>query len=165
MRGAVILCVLILGSLFSSIAGCSQENDENITTIRTFLANEFTGPNEELTDILDKGPYPPELQVYLEHNYKDFVKDLGLMFNNGHVLTFLRLAYINGYQLSPISIDVKKIETTLNNTYDYKVEVEYSKNEKTETAIVIGIINLDDDGDILLIRKLEDHGLLEQLRH
>ncbi|MBM6617681.1 hypothetical protein [Bacillus suaedaesalsae] len=157
----------IVALLFSSIfiGGCSQASDENTATIQTYLEHEFTGPNEELSNILDQGLHPPELDSYLEERYGDIIVDLESMVNRNYVLVFLRDAHLNGYQLHPKNITIKKIEGTENNVYDYEVEVEYSKDEQTNIATVTGKINLDDNRKILMIRKMDGLGLLEELRN
>ncbi|KAA0548755.1 hypothetical protein FZW96_06745 [Bacillus sp. BGMRC 2118] len=156
------IMVLLFSSIF--LAGCSLK-DENKVTIQTYLENEFTGPTEELRTILDQGLYSPELDVYLEDKYGDILADLDSMVRRNFVLVFLRDAHVNGYQLQPQSINIKKIEGTDNNVYDYEVLVVYNKGEETKTAIVSGKINLDDKGKITMIRKMDGLELFEELRN
>jgi hypothetical protein len=161
-----ILLVLALFSVLMAACSSSKENDEDMKTIQTYLENEFTGPSDELINALEQeGAYPPDLQEYAEENYKPLVADLKQFVNKNWVLTYLRFAYENGYQLEPTNIDIQKIEDdTENATYKYKVKVEYNKGELTNTANVTGRINLNENGEISIIRNIDDGGLLEKLK-
>ncbi|RSK27636.1 hypothetical protein EJF36_12530 [Bacillus sp. HMF5848] len=162
-KGILFIAVLVFSSIF--MAGCSQENNDNIQTIRTFLENEFTGPNEKLSNILDKGIMSPELDAYREEAYGDLVANLENMVNQNNILVFLLVAHMNGYQLQQKNIDIQEIEDTQNNVFDYEVEVEYSKDGKTNTATVTGVINLDEQGKISAVRKnMDGFGLLDELK-
>ncbi|MBB6451692.1 hypothetical protein HNQ94_000113 [Salirhabdus euzebyi] len=137
--------------------------DENKKTIQTYLEKEFTGPNEELSNILDNGIISPEFNAYREETYGDLVANFKNMVNLNHILVFLIDAHMNGYQLNPKTIDIQEIEDTQNNVYNYKVEVEYSKGNQVNTATVTGIINLDENGKISMIRKMDGRELLEKI--
>lgn len=139
------------------------QHDQHLQTIELYLENEFTGPNDELSSIFDKGLHPLELDEYLDQNYGDIAVDLEKMIKGNGVLSFLRSAHLNDYQLKPNKIDIQKIEGTQNHVYKYEVEVEYSKYGQTNTATVTGVINLDENGKILLIRNMDDGGLYEKL--
>jgi hypothetical protein len=152
-----------LAIVFILAVGCSQESDENVKTIQTYLENEFTGPNEELSSILDQDLHPPELDVYLEENYGDIIADLEKMTKEIYVLGFLRDAHFYGYQLQPKNINIQKIKNT-QNLYDFEVKVEYSKDGQTKTATVTGKINLNEKGKISMIRKVDGFELLEKMR-
>ncbi|GGM33889.1 hypothetical protein GCM10011351_19810 [Paraliobacillus quinghaiensis] len=160
-----ILVVLLL--LFVSIfaAGCSQESESNKNAIETYLEKEFNGPNDQLSTILDQGPHSTELDEYLEENYGDIITDLDQFINSNYVLVFLRDAHFNGYQLGSKNINIQKTENTQSNLYDYEVEVEYRKDEQTSTTIVSGKINLDENGDISRIRKMDGQKLSEELNN
>ncbi|MCT2534903.1 hypothetical protein NC661_17785 [Aquibacillus koreensis] len=140
-----------------------QINDNNVRTIHTYLEKEFTGPGQELSDILDQGLYSVELERYLEENYDDLVADLEQMINRNYVLSFLRAAHTEGYQLQPKDINIQQIEDTKNDVYNYEVEVEYSKNNEANTATVTGVINLNENGKISLIRRMDGLELFEGL--
>jgi hypothetical protein len=161
---AVLAIVFILAVGCSNSVNDSQGSDENVKTIQTYLENEFTGPNEELSNILDQGLHPPELDEYAEENYGDIIADLEKMISSLYVLEFLRDAHFYGYQLQPKNINIQKIEGTQNNVYDYEVEVEYSKDGQTKTATVTGKINLNENGKISMIRKMDGFELLEKMR-
>lgn len=142
----------------------TQVIDENINTIQAFLENEFTGPNDELKKALElEDPYPPELQTYLEENYKPLVADLDKLVSTNLVLIWLRAAAANGYQLQPVSIEIEKIKDIQNAAYNYEAKVEYSKKGETNTATITGRINLDEDGKILSIREVRGFELLEEM--
>ncbi len=166
----IIGLVKILSALalfFVLVVGCSSPKDngrDDVKTIHTYLENEFTGPNDELINAFEQeGAYPPELQAYAEENYKPLVADLEQFVNKNWVLTYLRFAYENGYQLEPTNIDIQKIDGNENAAYSYEVKVKYNKDERTNTANVTGRINLNDNGEISIIRNIDDGGLLEAL--
>ncbi|TMU85824.1 hypothetical protein FGG79_11530 [Bacillus sp. BHET2] len=156
---------MILTSLLALIAGCAapKESDENVKTIQTFLKHEFTGPDEQLSDAFKQDvTFPPELKEYVEENYRPLVMDWEDMMNANHILLYQRLAYEKGYQLKPSNIEVKKDKDF---AYDYEVKVEYSKDGETQTATVSGRMNLNDDGEIVTIRNMDDGGLIEKMKH
>jgi hypothetical protein len=159
-----VFVVLALG--FILVAGCSNlESDENIDTIRTFLENEFTGPNDELINAFgQEDPYPPELQGYLEENYKPHVADPEQFLSKNHVLLYLRFAYENGYQLNPENIEIQKVTDSQTDAYNFEVKVKYSKDSQTNTATITGRINMNNDGKISIIRNVNGEELLENLR-
>ena len=96
MKKNIILSIAVLVSVFIFIVGCSKESDENVRTIQTYLENEFTGPSDELINALEQeGAYPPELQAYVEENYKPLVVDLEQLVNKNLTLTYLRKSPLN----------------------------------------------------------------------
>ncbi|MCR8848517.1 hypothetical protein NQ095_08895 [Rossellomorea sp. SC111] len=155
--------LFILTSLITLMAGCSapKESDNNVDTIQTFLENEFTGPNDELTSAFKQDDaFPPELEEYVEETYKPLVKNWEDMVNTNHILLYQRMAYENGYQLKPTDINITKDQDL---AYEYEVNVEYSKDGETNTATISGRMNLNDDGEIVSIRNVKDGGLLKKL--
>lgn len=159
----ISIYLLILTSLFTLMAGCSapKESDKNVDTIQTFLENEFTGPDKELSDAFNQdGAFPPELKEYVEENYKPLVMDWEDMMNKNLILFYKRVAFENGYLMKPTNIEIIK-DSDL--AYDCKVDVEYSKNGETSTATVAARINLNEDGEIVSIRNMDVGGLLEKM--
>ncbi|MCF6136473.1 hypothetical protein [Pseudalkalibacillus berkeleyi] len=156
----------IIAVVFIFVVGCSTSKDqEHIQTIQAYLENEFNGPNEKLSKILDQeGAYPPELEAYMKKHYDPLVADLEKMVNTNNALLFLRFAHGGGYQLQSKSIVIQKVDQTDQYAYNYEVELEYSRNDQTNTATVTGVININDDGKITLIRNVNDDGLLENMR-
>ena len=157
------LIVMILASLIVVAAGCSapKESDENIETIQTFIKKEFNGPTDELTAALKQdGAFPPELREYVKENYKPLVSSWDDMVNTNHILLYQRMAYENGYLLKPTDIEVEKDQDRV---YEYDVKVEYSKDGETNNATVSGRMNLNEDGEIVSIRNMDDGGLLKKL--
>ena len=155
--------LFMITALVALVAGCSapKESDKNVETIQTFLKNEFTGPDDELKAAFKQdGAFPPELREYVDENYKPLVMDWEDMLNKNHILFYQRLAYEKGYQLKPINIEMKKDQDL---AYDYEVKVEYEKNGESNTTTVSGRMNLNDDGEIVTIRNMDDGGLLEKL--
>jgi hypothetical protein len=156
----LLMKLLVLTSVFVLVAGCSsQEEDKNIKTIETFLEKEFTGTSEELATAFGQGP--SQLEEYAEENYKPLVMNVGDMMNANHILVFQQFAYEKGYQLKPAAIDIEKVE---DQAYQYKVKVEYEKDGQKKTAAVTARVNLNEEGKIVTIRKMDDGGLLEMLR-
>lgn len=155
--------LLIITSLFTLMAGCTspKESDKNADTIQTFLKDEFTGPDEELSVAFNQdGAFPPELKEYVEENYEPLVMDWKDMMNKNHILFYQRIAFENGYQLKPTDIDITKDQDL---AYEYEVNVEYSKDGETNTATISGRMNLNDDGEIVSIRNVKDGELLKKL--
>ncbi|MBM6617786.1 hypothetical protein [Bacillus suaedaesalsae] len=164
MRKIGIFSIAVLISVFIFIAGYSEESDRNVKTIQTYLENEFTGPNDELINALEQeSAYPPELQSYLEENYKPLVTDLDRLIRSNLVLIWLREATANGYQLKPLQIEIQKAESQ-NKAYDFEVKVEYSKDDQTNTEIITGRINIDDNGKIVSIRNMNGFELIEHMK-
>jgi hypothetical protein len=159
----ITMNLFVLASLIVLGAGCSspKESDENVKTIQTFLEKEFTGPNDELSYVLEQdGAFPPELEEYVQVNYKPLVMNWEDMINTNHILLFQRVAHENGYQLKPTNIDIQKDQ---DQAYDYEVEVEYRKDGQTDTATITARMNLNDEGKIVTIRNKNDDGLLEKM--
>ncbi|OXS59622.1 hypothetical protein B0G93_110107 [Bacillus sp. V-88] len=155
--------LFMLTALVTLVAGCStpNESDEYVETIQTFLKNEFTGPDDELKAAFKQdGAFPPELKEYVDENYKPLVMDWEDMFNKNHILFYQRMAYEKGYQLKPTNIKMIKDQDL---AYDYEVKVEYEKNGESNTTTVSGRMNLNDEGEIVTIRNMDDGGLLEKL--
>ncbi|WP_079710545.1 hypothetical protein [Paraliobacillus ryukyuensis] len=165
--GVLLLLLILVNPLMNGDRNNSDKviDANNMKTIQTYLEYEFTGPNEKLSTIFDKGLNSPELQVYIEENYKPLISNIEQMVSNNYVTTFMNFAHEYGYQLNPVNIDIQKQENTQNNAYNYEVKVEYSKEGQTNTATITGIINLDESGKISLIRKMNDGGLLEDMRN
>jgi hypothetical protein len=155
--------LLILTLLLASVAGCSapKERDENVQTIQTFLKNEFTGPDDELSAAFKQdGAFPPELKEYVDENYEPLVMDWEDMMNKNHILFYQRVAFENGYLMKPTNFEIIKDS---NLAYDCKVDVEYSKNSESSMAIVAARINLNEDRKIVSIRNMDVGGLLEKM--
>jgi hypothetical protein len=159
----LVINLVILTSLLALFTGCSapKDSDENVTIIQTFLKNEFTGPDEKLSEAFKQdAAFPPELKEYVEEDYKPLVMDWEDMLNANQILFFQRMAYENGYQLKPTKIKMNKDQ---NSAYDFEVKVEYGKDGETNTATVSGRINLNDNGKIVTVRNLDDGGLLKKM--
>ncbi|PFG05403.1 hypothetical protein [Bacillus sp. es.034] len=159
----LVMKLLILTSLLTLVAGCSahKESDENVKTIQTFLNNEFTGPDDELSAAFKQdGAFPPELNEYVDENYEPLVMDWEDMMNKNYILFYQRMAFEYGYLMKPTNIEIIK-DSDL--AYDCRVDVEYSKNGEPSTATVAARINLNEDGKIVSIRNMDVGGLLEKL--
>lgn len=171
-NGTIVQMLSVLAVVLMVVTGCSDkdnesyETDPNMNTIQTYLENEFSGPGSELIRAFEKeDPYPPELQAYVEKNYTTLVANPEQFLNKNHILLYLRFAYENGYKLNMKSLHIKRIDDNQVDAFNYEVEVNYSKNGKTNTATVTGRINVNDNGRISIIRNIDDSGLLEKLNH
>ncbi|MGG4170048.1 hypothetical protein ABEW00_21600 [Rossellomorea vietnamensis] len=159
----LIIKLFMLTALVALAAGCSapKEKDENAETIQSFLKNEFTGPGDELKAAFNQdGPFPPELKEYVVENYAPLVMDWEDMMNMNLILFYQRVAFENGYLMKATNIEIIK-DSDL--AYDYKVDVEYSKNGETSTATVAARINLNEDGKIVSTRNMDVDDLLEKM--
>lgn len=141
----------------------SQDNEKSEKTIQTYLKSELTGPNEELKKIIDQDQVKVNTYIkkhyktlFIENNFESFV-------NTNLVFYWLIDAYRYGYQLKPKNIEIQKIDS-INNAYDCKVIVEYSKGGETKTATVTEIINTNEEGKISAIRDINDGGLRQKMK-
>ncbi|NQD65037.1 hypothetical protein HP456_03795 [Bacillus haikouensis] len=145
-------------------------HDDNIETIETVLKKSFSGPDKELTKILNKKEsyidedkvqeYQNELFSYYENVYQPYFEENRFqdhVMNNK--LTYNELAYSNGYHLETARIDVKEDEKT-KGAYEFTVHVQYKKdeNEAGETT-VSGRVNIYEKGKINSLRYYDDGGL------
>lgn len=135
-------------------------------TLQTYLKTEFTGPDDEFKNAMEKfnkDGDPSLYNEYLAKKYKPIVT--GNVFkeivNANLSAYYLSLAYTSGYQMKPTNILIKKAE---NNGYNCEVEVEYSKNGKTNKVTVKEYININDEGKISRILVDDDGGLVNILR-
>ncbi|MEI5909320.1 hypothetical protein WAK64_19920 [Bacillus spongiae] len=153
--------LFVLVPVIVLLVGCFSETvDEK--TIRTFLEKEFTGPSDELKDAFEQdGAFPPELEEYVEENYKPLVVNWEEMIKSNQIMLFQTFAYGYGFQLKPTSIEMKLVQ---DNAYDYEVKVEYTKDNQKNTAIITARINLNENGKIVSIRNMDDDGLLEIMK-
>ncbi|MGV3465481.1 MAG: hypothetical protein ACO1OT_09335 [Heyndrickxia sp.] len=147
----------------------SQDTKSNEKTVRTYLEYEFTGPNDEFKKALDKfykdeKPDPSLYDEYLEKYYKPMVTDnvYDQIINANLSAYYIRCAYSYGYQLKPTLIDIQKANSE-NTAFSFKVEVEYSKDGKTNKATVTGYINFNDKGKISAIRDIDDDDFVQKM--
>lgn len=170
---------LFLLMVACSLVGCSSETedraeDENITTIKTVLQEQFTGPDQELIDLLEDPQNatiigeeetstpqnPTELDIYLEEKYKSYFTDnMYDEFIRAYAMQFQISAYESNYQISVESIDVKQNES-VEGAYDFTVNVLYQKEDNEEKkAVVSGRAHIYEDGKISNIDFVDDGGL------
>ncbi|MGV3487980.1 MAG: hypothetical protein ACO1OC_05285 [Tuberibacillus sp.] len=140
----------------------SQNNNNNEAKVQTYLENEFNGPSEELKNILDKEEFIDEVTAmnqYLEKHYKELIAEdfYETFVNTNEALRWLQPAYEAGYQLNAKKMDIQKAGDY--NAYNFKVEVVFSKDGKSNTAAVTGYINFNKNGKISAIRDVNDGGL------
>ncbi|MFC0522119.1 hypothetical protein ACFFGV_00755 [Pontibacillus salicampi] len=133
-------------------------------TIKAYLNLEYTGPTDKQSSLFDKGLQAPELDAYITENYEPLVANVDGFINKHHVLLYLMAANKSGYQLKPVHINIDKIESSEYDAYQYEVEVQHMKDEDENTTIVSGRMNLNEEGEISIIRNVDDNGLLDTLR-
>ncbi|MGP4070774.1 hypothetical protein [Halobacillus sp. B29] len=141
----------------------SDEGVEGEETVRTYLKNELTGPDEELEQALSESN--DAVLDYVNEHYKSlFTEDnFETFINKYYVMVWLPSAYDLGYELEPIDIQTEKVEDIENDAYHFEVEVQYSKDGEVGTANVTGRINTNDQGKITVIR-FKDNRLEDKLR-
>ena len=147
-----------------SESSSSEESVEGEETVRTYLKNELTGPDEELKQALSESnaavlDYVDEhyQSLFTEDNFETFIK-------KSYVMIWLPYANDVGYELEPIDIQIEKVEDIENDAYHFEAEVEYSKDGEADTAQVTGRINTNNQGKITVIR-FKDNALKEKLRN
>ncbi|MBH0229357.1 hypothetical protein [Halobacillus yeomjeoni] len=156
----------------SSAASTEKDSDsvsKDKETIRTYLEYEFTGPTKELSQAYEKFYADGSdrdrsiLKTYIDDHYKPLVaeNDYPEFVNVGHVLEWLGMAQRTGYELKPADIRIVKDESGMKDayTYTFQVRVEYSKEGKTDTAMVTGNIHLNENNRISLIGNVSDSDL------
>ncbi|MFZ0475187.1 MAG: hypothetical protein WAM18_06940 [Halobacillus sp.] len=148
----------------NSESSSSEERVKGKETVRTYLKNELTGPDEELKQALSESnaavlDYVDEYyqSLFTEDNFETFIK-------KSYVMIWLPYANDVGYELEPIDIQIEKVEDIENDAYHFEAEVEYSKDGEADTAQVTGRINANDQGKITVIR-FKDNALKEKLRN
>ncbi|MCQ2009852.1 hypothetical protein NOM01_07510 [Sporolactobacillus sp. STSJ-5] len=158
----------ILISVFIFVAGCSSEDtslhNKSEKTIRTVLKSIVTGPDAEQKKLfkIQATEDPQALTPYLEEKYKSVIAKQYLQefINSNQGTIFLQTAFMADYQLKATTpIEVKKAKS---GGYTFKIDVDYIKNGKTNTATIMGDINTTDDGKVVAINVIDDDGLLEK---
>ncbi|RLL48341.1 hypothetical protein D8M04_03495 [Oceanobacillus piezotolerans] len=142
----------------------TKYQDENLVTIETVLNQAFTGPSDELKQIVDSKGLE-DLVQYDENFYKDYFADessyLEFVKNNygsGFMIEPIR----NGYELKVNNIEYEKTESN-EIIYNFAVEIQYRKegSKKSAVEVVKGQANLNKEHKIedLLIHDKEFHSL------
>ncbi|ALX50426.1 hypothetical protein [Lentibacillus amyloliquefaciens] len=188
LTSLIIISLLFLSStsgLFlgndKQMANESAPSNEIVATIRKVLETQFTGPDEELIQLLNapenmtiigKGVESSdeekqtntELESYLNEKYKDhFTENMYSDFIGKYAMGFQTSAHENGYRLEVADISIDQSENN-ENIYDFSVTVQYQKDdgEKNE-AEVTGNAHMK-DGKIGNMEYLDDEGLSQALK-
>jgi len=158
--------VLLLGVILI-IAGCSSSvesktPDKNITTIKTVLEHQFTGPNKEFIEGIDN---IPKLEQYYEKRYKSyFAEDMYTKFIAAHAYDYLLMAHNSDKQIMVDNVSIESSESK-EGEYNFKVVVIYDKQGSNQgSAEVSGTVKFNEDGKITSIKYLDDGGLSNELR-
>ncbi|MFD1739611.1 hypothetical protein ACFSCX_24310 [Bacillus salitolerans] len=171
----LIKILIVLGAFAFLLFYISQQEresvkkkDPTIDMIQSFLTHEFTGPSEELHDILTElhttGQMNERLFDYYSKYYKPYVIETNYPnFINSYALTWLHVAHVGEYEMTVNDI---QIHSESDHAYDFVVQVHYQQDGKTkrETAEVKGRINVNDEGKIARIRDLNGDELLEAMQ-
>jgi hypothetical protein len=182
----ISLAFLLFGVLLFFV-GCSSNTDSasptkdgNITTLEDILEKVFTGPNQELNELLEdpdnatiigkeegtKNPkHPTELDLYLEEMYQSyFTKDMYSKFLGEIALYYQQLFLTSSNIKTEVdSIDIKQNESA-RNSYEFIANVKFQK-EGNEPKIyeVTGQANFTEEGKIAGFKISTDNGLSEAL--
>ncbi|WP_079529660.1 hypothetical protein [Halobacillus hunanensis] len=155
MRGRVLTFIILAGA-FCFMAGCSlsasPEKDENVVHIETVVKEIFTGPEDELAAIYERGgkaAFEDYMAYYEEALNSYFTDDYYTIFFNKNLPTgFHMTAFRNGYQMEVKDVTVKQNETT-ETAYDFTVDVNYKKEGSEEESMEMrGRVNVNEDDKI-----------------
>lgn len=178
--------VLLFGILLT-VVGCSLSDtsesapqDNNITTIEAVIEDLFTGPDQELIDLLyspenvtiigsdtevEEVENSTELDLYLEEKYKKshFTEDMYSQYIVMYVLDYHISAHSNDYRMEVDSIDIEQNATT-ESAYDFTVNVRYNKagNEQMN-AEVTGRVHIYEESKIASFNLFDHKELYEAL--
>lgn len=171
----ILFCFMLIIGLF--ISGCSKSDESNHEAIKKVLEQEFTGPDEELMELMWNPEYRTvvnnqeenkKLDKYLEEKYGPYFTDSGLhsfiaAFGGTQYQTF---AHNAGYNLSFKDVKIEQDEKN-SNLYTFAARVGYKKGEEKEkTANVKGEVRLSEkeEGKIETFKYGNDDGFLDTLR-
>ncbi|MGP4074832.1 hypothetical protein [Halobacillus sp. K22] len=124
---------------------------------------EFTGPSEKVEELYSNNSNE-DMHEYLDDTYKPFFNEKSYEHFKGkrYFWMFITHAYLNGYELKPLEINIEKDQD--NNAYSFEVDVEYSKGEETNSTTVMGRINFDGNGKFSRVRYSDKGGLIEEMK-
>ncbi|WP_281975220.1 hypothetical protein [Halobacillus litoralis] len=181
----IVIPFLLLGVCLAFTA-CSSVNtsesaskDQNINIIESVLKQQFTGPDQELMDLLDdpenstiigngetsNPEEPTRLDLYLEEKYQPyFSESMYDEFIGTYAMGYHVEAYNNDYQFEAENIDIENSDDA-ERAYDFIVKVLYKKEGTEESSSkVTGRININEKGEITNFRLMDDDGLSKLLR-
>jgi hypothetical protein len=178
LSAAFVMLFLIGGAYFIAnqlMVDQAAPQDKQVEAIEAVLNQSFSGPDQELKEILDKEEsyieednfqqYQAELLTYYEAVYQPYFAENRIQqYVMENKLTFNQLAYSNGYQLKVSKIDVKEDKDN-EGAFDFTVLVQTIKGENDVDEIkVSGRINIDENGKINTIRYFDNGGLAELVK-
>jgi hypothetical protein len=171
---------IVVGCSLSDTSESAPQDNNNITTIETVIEHLFTGPDQELIDLLyspenitiigsntevEEVENPTELDLYLEEKYKKshFTEDMYSQYIVMYVLAYHGTADFNDYHMEVDSIDIEQNATT-EGAYDFTVNVLYNKagNEQMN-AEVTGRAHIYEEGKIASFKLFDHKELYEAL--
>lgn len=158
-----IMLIVLAGVLLLTV-GCADSEEpantdstesKSINNIRSYLNEQFDGPNQELIKIWDMDvedeeklqQYYEELEEYRTENLKPIVSDR--FYETRADYNFLRQAYSYGYELNTQEISIEESEDT-ENSYNITAQIEYSKSGSTDSKNIElrGLMNTNEEGKI-----------------
>ncbi|MCP3029477.1 hypothetical protein [Halobacillus sp. A5] len=182
----IITYLLLLGVCLAFTA-CASVNtsesdskDQNINVIESVLKQQFTGPDQELMDLLDdpqnstiigngepsNSEEPTWLDIYLEEKYQTyFSESMYDEFIGTYAMGYHVVAYNNDYQFEAEKVDIKKNDDA-EGAYDFTVNVLFKKEKngtEEKSSKVTGRININEEGKITNFRLMGDDDLSKTL--
>lgn len=166
-----------------SLVGCStgtesSANDKNITVIKTVLQEQFTGPDQELIDLLEDHENatiigegetatpksPTKLDQYLEEKYKAyFTENTYERFIGAYAMDYQTSAYYGNYTINVKTVDVEEKESA-EGYYDFTVHVFYQKDGEEENKTeVVGRAAVNEEAKITNLHYHDDGNLSRNL--
>ncbi|QTC41621.1 hypothetical protein I7V34_21710 [Bacillus sp. V3] len=144
--------------------------EKHSDTIKAALKQSFSGPDNELKEILDQKEsyleedkfqqYQDELLTYYDEVYQPYFKKNKIQeYVMENTLTFPEMAYVKGYRLKASSINVTEDKNN-EGAFDFTVDVQTVKGGgKVDEVKVSGRVHIGDDGKIQSLRYPESGGL------
>lgn len=171
---------IIVFGLIVVVTSCNIGTDakkENEETLEAVLEQLFTGPDQELIELVNDpenqtvigedventnentNEEENELDVYLEElNGPYFTKDALELFTSVYVLDYQVEADNSDIKMKPDYIDIEQIDEE-NGRYNFTMDVTYedeADEEKSEIGKIKGYANFTDDGKITRFEITED---------
>lgn len=174
----ILFGILIFAIVCSSIADSeSTIQDENLSTLESVLENTFTGPNKELTMLLEdpenltvigedgennSPENPTKLDLFLESMYQPhFTQDMYNEYIGKYALSYFPP---ESSQMIVGGMEVEQ-KNAKENIYDFIVSVQFQK-EGNESKVykIVGQTNFSKEGKIVKLKISSDNGLSSALR-
>lgn len=163
--------------LIACSADTEEAKDPNKAVVKRVLELQFTGPDEELMDlvwnqkhttVVEGREVNKKLDAYIEEVYGPYFTDFYLeTFINTMGLNYSSSAYLADYTLQLNDVLVEHVES-VSNRYTFTATVDYQKvNGEEKTADVSGFVlfSTEEPGNIGEFQYTKDNGLLNELNN